>query len=190
MSTPRSKPIVRFPTPRKRRLPQSEGFWGAYRAGITSPEFQSVLGDIVSRWVHLEELMIRFMALLLGNTERPPARQIFRSVANNRARIEIMRSLLEESPSNKDKGPEYDAIISEFEAIGKERNKYVHGLWWTDLTSGQVGRVDAADTSEGGGSLQAVSLKSAKHIPVRMSALRDRINAVMPRPPRPSKRPP
>jgi hypothetical protein len=147
---------------------------------IVSPEFQAILGQIVSRWAHLEEQMIMFMGTLLADEHVSPARQIFRSVNSTQARIAIMRSLLEESMHNRDKGVEFDEIIDEFESLTKERNNYVHGLWWTDDANGAVSRADPAIIVETMPFLKAkpVSIKQAQHVLNRMNQLSGRIVTV------------
>jgi hypothetical protein len=180
MNTPRSRPIVRFPNPRgKPRIPTMPA--GRHIGELTPPAFQQVLGRIVARWAHLEEMMITFMSFLLGDDLMPPARQIFRSVYGTQARIAIMRSLLEEAHINKSKGPEYDEIIDEFESLTKERNNYVHGLWWTNEDTGAVLRSDPNITSDVGTFLDAkpVAIKQGEHVLTRMDILFGRIIRMM-----------
>jgi hypothetical protein len=61
-----------------------------------------------------------------------PARQIFRSVTGEAARISIMRAMLELAPQNQSKGPEYDEIIRLFDIVRKARKTYAHGLWYVN----------------------------------------------------------
>lgn len=173
MNTPRTKPVVRFPAHRSRATQVAHGLNGAYGWELQPPEYQAVLGVIVSRWAHLEEVMILFMELLLSDTWQPPARQIFRSVNSTQARIAIMRSLLEESPGNQTKGPEFDAIISEFESLTNQRNNYVHGLWYTDTKTGVVYRADPSVTHADGPfqTARKIRIEDAQDVANRMQAL-------------------
>ena len=41
----------------------------------------------------------------------------------------MMRAVLEESVTNKDRGAHWDAIIDGFAKLNTQRNAYVHGLW-------------------------------------------------------------
>jgi hypothetical protein len=86
--------------------------------------------------------MINIMALLLGG-RNAPARQVFRSLNSEDARVRVMRSLLEQASINKDKGKEFDEIIDIFVEIKKKRNAYAHGLWSTH----DSGRVFLQETS-------------------------------------------
>jgi hypothetical protein len=148
MNTPRSKPLIRYPMHKSKRTEATRTVDGTYAGGLTSLEFQAAIGRIVTDWSHLEEMMIAFMGQLLSDDVVTPARQIFRSVNSTQARIAILRSLLEESHRNKDKGPEYDDIINEFESLTAERNNYVHGLWFTNAATDAVSRSDPSITHE------------------------------------------
>jgi hypothetical protein len=76
----------------------------------------------------LEEKVIEIVRALLGGKPDLPARQIFRAVNGNAARIRVLKTLLEKAPINKEKTAIYDEIISEFGAINSIRNKFAHGL--------------------------------------------------------------
>ena len=103
--------------------------------GLHNPEFAVVLGDLVTYWPHLEEQMIDFFALLMGETQDFPARQIFRSIVAQSARVKVMKALLERTRTNRDKDEEYDRIVTDFAALNDLRNVYVHGLWLTHESS-------------------------------------------------------
>jgi hypothetical protein len=75
--------------------------------------------------------MICVLRDLIAGHARVPARQIFRSVISEAARIKIMTALLEHSPENASKGQFYDNVISSFRTLNSKRNAMVHGLWWT-----------------------------------------------------------
>jgi len=128
MNTPRSKPPKRYKRNRAKRtetkLPD-----GHYRNRLPSnTEQAALLGELVAYWTQVEEQMIEFLGVLLGDRTLP-TRQIFRSLPSEQARIKLLTALLEEAPINNDKGPEYDDIIRDFKALNTARNKYVHGLW-------------------------------------------------------------
>nr|ALS90433.1 G10 protein [uncultured bacterium] len=78
----------------------------------------------------LEEFMIEILAMLMGGRQMP-ARQVFRSIVSQSARIRVMKVLLEEAPHNRDKAAEHDEVITRFERISEARNRYVHGMWYT-----------------------------------------------------------
>jgi hypothetical protein len=180
MNTPRTKRTIRYPTHKSKATALVHDIDGSYIGELVPTEFQAVLGKIVARWAHLEEMMIMFMSELMGETESPPARQIFRSVNSTRARIAIIRSLLEESPHNKDKGAEFDAIIDEFASLTSERNNYVHGLWYTNEATLKVSRADPSITHEIGPffTAKAVALEQAENVAKRMDKLFSEITKV------------
>jgi hypothetical protein len=89
----------------------------------------------VTQLPQIEEKMIDVMAILMGGLDHAPARQVFRSLKSEQARILVLRSMLEEGPLNKEKGLEFDEVISLFDEVRDKRNAYVHGLWDTHTES-------------------------------------------------------
>ena len=69
---------------------------------------------------------------------RLPTRQIFRAIVSQDARIKVLRAMLEQALINKEREEIYDEIIDEFEALNRNRNKLVHGLWSTHDETGRV----------------------------------------------------
>ena len=61
-----------------------------------------------------------------------------RAIKSPKGRVDIMKDLLELAPSNKDIPTSFDGVISEFAAISGRRNAYVHGLWYTEMKTGQA----------------------------------------------------
>jgi hypothetical protein len=144
MNMPRTKPIVRYKRPRpkkKQRTPQQLG--GIYSGGINNDQFALAIGRILAQLPHIEEEMIRFMALLLGD-ETSPARQVFRALNSEDARVKVMRALLEQAQHNDGKGPEFDEVIDLFVEIKTRRNAYAHGLWWTHEETGRMFLAEAS----------------------------------------------
>ena len=130
MNTPRSKPIIRWNTPRKKtkRLPNSPD--GRYFGGLHNDEIAKYVTYIITILPHIEEQIIEIMALLMGDASAP-ARQVFRSLNSEEARVKVMRALLETTRHNETKGREFDEVIDLFVEIKNKRNAYAHGLWWT-----------------------------------------------------------
>lgn len=129
MSTPRSKKAKRYPPPKPKppKMPPD----GAYESGVTDPKMKELLGDLASYWPHVEDAMVGFFDELLGANEAIPSRQLYKSIVNTQIRILIMRTLLERAALNKTKSDKYDAILDEFASLNKQRNTYLHGLWYT-----------------------------------------------------------
>lgn len=111
---------------------------GSYCNAITNPGFSQLLGEIASLWPHVEEVMIAVLGDLCGGIDRDAARKMFRSIVNQKARIDMMKALLERARINRTKADDYDAVLDEFKALNDERNKYVHGFWLTHKESGRV----------------------------------------------------
>jgi uncharacterized protein (UPF0335 family) len=128
MNMPRTRPLVRFgsatqKTPKRTRMPE-----GHYIGGLQNKELLVFVGRIITYLPQIEERMIEVMALLMGD-KLAPARQVFRSLNSEDARVKVMRSMLEQSHINRDKGREFDEIIDLFAEVKKARNIYAHGLW-------------------------------------------------------------
>ena len=129
MNTPRTK------KPKRWQHSIQNPVFGAYSMEIRDPEFLQALGAIVSAWPHVEEVMMLILSELLGVLmDETGIRQLYHSVINAKARIDIMRNLLEHSPRNASKTGEYDEIIDDFAKLNLKRNKFVHGLWSTHDT--------------------------------------------------------
>jgi hypothetical protein len=101
-----------------------------FKPGVPRAKFAKEVGTIVTLWPHVEEGMITILRALLGGSAAVPARQIFRSIISERARIQMMATLLQKTYLNQAKGSFYDDVIAEFERLNSKRNAYVHGLWW------------------------------------------------------------
>ena len=125
MNTPRSKPPERYEGPKFGKV------LGTLKAGIHNNELLFAVGFIGTYWPHTEELMSAFFGELLGIEDESSARQVFRSIVNQRVRITIMKTMLEKSPAHQSKTAVFDEIIAEYSSLNSARNTYLHGLWYT-----------------------------------------------------------
>lgn len=112
---------------------------------IADREISSVLADILTGFVFLEERMASVLAVLLGARDDVAATYVLRAIKSPSGRIDVMKELLEKAPINKKLGDEYDEIIREFRAISTQRNLYAHGRWWTDIRKDEVLLDDTED---------------------------------------------
>jgi hypothetical protein len=103
----------------------------SYEIGVQNDDFAALLGKLTGYWPHVEERMICVLRDLIAGHAKVPARQIFRSVISEAARIRIMTALLEHSPMNAGKNQFYDKVIFAFRSLNSKRNAMVHGVWWT-----------------------------------------------------------
>ena len=176
MNTPRSKPPVRWTKPVRKAASGKAAHWG-----IKDPEIAASLGFMISYWSQVEERMIWFLnALLRGERDTTPvamqaARLIFRSIAAESARIKVMTALLEMAPHNAERGQNFDEVLDEFSTLNHLRNKYVHGLWRTEVNeSGSFGHVLLADPRQdmsGHGAEHIVKATEINAVSGRMSRL-------------------
>jgi hypothetical protein len=106
MSTPRTRPLKRFGTePPELRLTLPDGH---YTSGLTRSDYAEAIGHLAASWPHVEEAVMRVLASLLGDTHTAPARQVFRSIVSERARIDVMRAILEKGEWNRKRDQWYD----------------------------------------------------------------------------------
>lgn len=124
--------------PESHKLP-----YGNYSSGIHNAAIAIELGEFTSYWSHLEAKMIDILRILLGGDDTIPCRQIWYSVINYRARVSMLRSLLETSDINQNRPIDFDTAIDEFQSLSKKRNELLHGLLWTH----QDGRVFLQEAS-------------------------------------------
>lgn len=102
-----------------------------YAAGIHNDEIAKRVVNIIAEFVQIEEYMTNVLAVLLGAKETAPSRLVVRTIKNPKAKIDLMKTLLEEAPHNIRLDSFYDEVIDEFAALNRIRNSYVHGIWWT-----------------------------------------------------------
>lgn len=130
MHTPRNKPPTRFSRLSK---PVGQAPDGRFESGLANDDFVLAIGRIVTFFPLLERSMSEIMSELIGGTDAP-VRQIFYSITNQQARIDVMRSLLEEAQANQSRDSTWDFIIDDFASISESRSDYTHGIWWTHET--------------------------------------------------------
>lgn len=156
---------------------------GRYTGSITDASLAAALGQVITQWAHLEDRMIIVMHDLISDEPNLPARQIFRAIINQQARIKVLRALLQRSRRNKGKSADFDAVIDEFSAINDLRNSFLHGLWYTH-ESGRTFLSEASTEDFHFLEKREVKIEDVWAVTERMNALWDRIGA-LPRKSRP-----
>jgi hypothetical protein len=126
MNTPRSRPLVRHTAPEMDDSPD-----GTYISGLHNEKMLANVGFIITVWPHIEEEVVDLFAELALIEDRTNARLLFRSIINPTIRLTIMRTMLQKSPQHHDKSQVFDELIDEYASLGKVRNTYAHGLWYT-----------------------------------------------------------
>lgn len=155
-------------------VPRGALWEGHASGGMWNPEFAAEYGKLVAYWPHIEDRLQDVMGELIGSFMETPTRQVFRAIASQDARIKVMRSLLQNSKRNKNKGEAYDDIIDDFEKLNRKRNKFVHGLWWTH-DSGRMYLQPASTEEFSFLSQREVKIEEIKEIVAEMSELWRRV---------------
>jgi hypothetical protein len=108
-----------------------------WTAGIHDLDIAACFAHIISEFEHIEDGMVSVFAGLLGVQESAPARVVYHTLRNPSIKFDILRTLLESSPTNTGLGAEFDKLLTDYNSLRIERNQLAHGLWWTD-SSGRV----------------------------------------------------
>ena len=155
MNTPKSKEPTRY---RGTQIGKSfkAGTEGTWITGIVNPDIAKRFTDVVTHFVFLEEDMAALLAFLLGADDPAPSSYVFRAIRSPKTRVDVMKALLEDAPHNRSRESDCDDMLTEFSAISKQRNGYVHGVWWTGKVTG------SAYVSE---FLNELSLLSSREVP-------------------------
>jgi hypothetical protein len=128
MNTPPKKRRHAPAFPDQKGAPKS----GHYVGSLENEEYAKRFACILSEFEHLEARMPGVLAILLGTTDINSVGYVYRTLRNPNIRRDVMKALLEKAPLNKDRGEEFDALLSEYNSIRKARNDYAHGLWYTE----------------------------------------------------------
>ncbi len=110
---------------------------GHFGMALDVPEFGHEFALLVSEFTHLEIDMERILARLL-RVDNITAAHVMRSILSVKARIEMMRAVLQRARHTAAFPKEFDEILNEFADINKERNRLVHARWYTDINTGTV----------------------------------------------------
>lgn len=105
---------------------------------LMSADLGARYADVITRFEHVEDAMSHVMAVLLGGFDDQTAGYVLRTIRNPATKRELMRSLLQKAPANKTLPDTFDALLTLYEQVSSERNRLVHGLWYTHMDSGRV----------------------------------------------------
>ncbi len=139
MNTPRTKKPKRFDLEAWKaaywkNLPTRNGRFGL---ALAHRDAAIQFALMVTEFTHLEHRMEDLAASIFA-TERGTASHIMRSIVSAKARIEVVKAVLERARHNSDKPQEIDEIIDEFWALNRIRNTYVHAQYQTNEDTGEV----------------------------------------------------
>lgn len=139
MNTPRTKRPKRFSEDSYREgiLRGVKEPGGQFAMGLARSDAAIEFAMMTTEFTHLEILMERFAARLLG-TDGDVAAHAMRSIISAKTRIDLMQTLLERARRNSDKGGEFDEIIEEYRHVNRLRNYYVHARYKTNASTGEI----------------------------------------------------
>lgn len=126
-------------TPKKRRRFNISEYMTASEAApkapfvhaLTDAEYAKRLARIVSEFEHVESYMPKLLAALMGRASVMNAAYVYRTLKNPKIRFDVMRNLLENSPTNQELGDDFTELLADYDKARTARNAYVHGLWFT-----------------------------------------------------------
>lgn len=137
---------------------------------LVDPDFCIAFAEVVTDFVFLEERLSTVLASLMNAPDPIVANYILHSLNSPSARVTVMRKLLQDAPINEDKSAAYDKILNDFEGISAQRNRYVHGRWWTSAT-GEVLLDNTLDPSEPFQDVKIVELQEIRDLGTRITEL-------------------
>jgi hypothetical protein len=100
--------------------------------------YLTALGEVVLAWPHVEYALNSLFAHLMGDVSIECAEEVFGALPNNRARLEILKRLLERTEDNRDKPASLDEFLTEFERLNRIRNGFIHAFWWQNKRTGEA----------------------------------------------------
>lgn len=106
---------------------------GHFGLAIEDREIAIEFTLFVTEFNHLEEALERFAAFIL-QTDGETAAHILRSIASAKARILLLRNVLQRARHNSKKPEVFDCILNDFEKLNDLRNKFVHAKYMTSET--------------------------------------------------------
>ena len=112
-------------------MPEGSGVFG-----IENPEVGWALSKFLAAYEHLETIMPKLLALLLGGYDDVTAGYVFRAIRNPSTKRELLQSLLEKAPINSKVPHDIDEMLDEYKILTGQRNQLAHGKWFTHDTDG------------------------------------------------------
>lgn len=109
---------------------------GHYGLAIENVDVACRFALFVTEFTHLEHALERLAAFILETSEENAA-HILRSIASAKARLDLLKNVLEKARHNARKSASYDEFLSEFMRLNALRNKIVHARFMT-AESGEV----------------------------------------------------
>ena len=113
---------------------------GLILSGIEDPEMLIALAMCVVVWPTVEDAMVQLLQALIGHPAQEVAAEIFHALTAQNTRLPVIKALLQNTAFNTDKSAAFDEIVSTFERLNGERNKLIHGYWFTHKETGTVYR--------------------------------------------------
>jgi hypothetical protein len=137
MNTPRQRKRFDLEEWKSAYWPNVRKGSGQFDLALVGVEAGQQFALLITEFTHLEFGMERFLAALL-RVDEITAAHVMRSIVSAKARIDMMRAVLERARHTSAMPAQFDEIINEFSSINKARNGLVHARWYTDSVAGVV----------------------------------------------------
>lgn len=108
-----------------------------YALEIEDEEIETLIGRLAVKWTYLEDTFVYLMAALL-DAKIDVAAEVFHALTSNAARVTVFRALLINTFANRDRPKSFDDVITEFNRLSLERNRFLHSYWYTDRQTNQT----------------------------------------------------
>lgn len=160
---------------RASRLKPTMDLEGIYIGGLIHEDYCVAFAEVVTDFVHLEERMASVLASLMGASDKISSNFVLQSITSPVARVKVMERLLQDAHINEEKPGVYDDILVEFSAISSQRNRYVHGRWWTSTETGEAVLDSTLDLNDPLRDARVVPLEEIESLSKRITDLQGAI---------------
>lgn len=138
------------------------------------PEHARLIGFLVAEWTQIEYKLTMYLALCLHAEARYIQPMIY-AIESSKARINAVGAALRELVDNEPGRLWVEHTLTEAEKLLQQRNKYAHGMYGVDATSGECTLIGMGGRRE----TKLAPLHDLEHQFERMKALSHRLGVAI-----------
>ena len=97
-----------------------------------SPEHARYLGHIIAEWNGIESMLCFIFSWLLSAENSEWAVDVFYSLSNNTARLDILEAVAKKALANRPESSKFETLLEDARSILSRRNEYAHASYESD----------------------------------------------------------
>lgn len=97
-----------------------------------SPEHARYLGHIIAEWNGIEAMLCFIFAWLLRAENSESAVDVFYSLSNNTARLDILEAAAKKALLDRPEAPQFEILLEDARSVLSRRNEYAHASYVSD----------------------------------------------------------